>query len=796
LQLVFFAQSELFKLMKNNFFYFFFSFLFFIFINFNLSSKELEINAFKINLNNKNKTSILEGSVSAVDEKGNKLLSDYAEYDKIKGLFKTLGDTKVLTSAGFEVLGSDIFLDDNKKIIYSNNTTQITDKDGNKIFVEMFNYSTLTNIFFSKGNIKVTDVNNNTYNFSEIYIDEKKEKIIGSDIRAFLKAPALLVNKKNEPRFFANTMSLSKNINTFEKGIFTYCKNREGEKCPPWILQSKKINHDLAKKTIYYDNVILKVYDFPIFFAPKFSHPDPTVDRMSGFLAPSLTNSNTVGTGFGIPYFWNISNNKDLTVTPRLYLNENPLLLAEYRHDFKNSFFIVDTSYTQGYKKTNNKKSKGGRAHFFANFDIGLIDEEEKYSNLQAKIEKVSNDTYLKIYDIKTSLVDKDKNILENSIDFNYQNKDFYFSISPSAYENINEPRNSRYEYVLPANIEKNLFTSEKYGFLDLNTNLKIRNYEINKQTNFLVNEINWESNKWMNKLGFKNYFAGLIKNVNYDSKNTSVFKDDQTNIEAHPAIGYFAKLGLFKRDVINENLNTFTPRFLLRYAPSNMRKIDNGNRLSYENLFNLNKINEFGIVEDGLSTSIGFEFKKNKLSKDTTIGKEIFSFSAGQVINDKENINIPSRTSLDQQFSDIVGKSKYNINKNINLNYNFSLDQNYKNFNYNEIGGNFNFEKTNFNVAYLQEKNHIGNLESISSGIDYKPNDSTELSFSSKRNLLTSSAEFYNLSYNYINDCLKAGIGYRREFYTDRDVEPTNTLMFTISIIPFAQINSPGFSK
>ena len=67
---------------------------------------------------------------------------------------------------------------------------------------------------------------------------------------------------------------------------------------------------------------------------------------------------------------------------------------------------------------------------------------------------------------------------------------------------------------------------------------------------------------------------------------------------------------------------------------------------------------------------------------------------------------------------------------------------------------------------------------------------------FNTKRNLLTSSAEFYNLSYNYINDCLKAGIAYRREFYTDRDIEPENSLMFTISIIPFAEINSPGLSK
>ena len=130
----------------------------------------------------------------------------------------------------------------------------------------MFNYSILTNIFFSKGKIKIKDINNNDYFFSEIYIDEKEKKIIGSDIKAFLNQTEISANADNNPRFFANTMSLSENANVFDKGIFTYCKKRKNEKCPPWTLQSKKIKHDLAKKTIYYDNVILKVYDFPIFF--------------------------------------------------------------------------------------------------------------------------------------------------------------------------------------------------------------------------------------------------------------------------------------------------------------------------------------------------------------------------------------------------------------------------------------------------------------------------------------------------------------------------------------------------
>jgi len=135
-------------------------------------------------------------------------------------------------------------------------------------------------------------------------------------------------------------------------------------------------------------------------------------------------------------------------------------------------------------------------------------------------------------------------------------------------------------------------------------------------------------------------------------------------------------------------------------------------------------------------------------------------------------------------------------LNSKLNFSYNFSIDQGYKNFNYNEIAADYAFDKAKFNLGYLQEKNHIGAQEYLKTGVDFKLNNSSEISFDTKRNILTSSAEFYNLSYNYINDCLKAGLAYRREFYTDRDIEPANRLMFTISIIPFAQIDSPSLSK
>ena len=161
-----------------------------------------------------------------------------------------------------------------------------------------------------------------------------------------------------------------------------------------------------------------------------------------------------------------------------------------------------------------------------------------------------------------------------------------------------------------------------------------------------------------------------------------------------------------------------------------------------------------------------------------------------------KENLDKPSFSSIDQRFSDVVGSSTFSVNENLNFNFNFNLDQNYKDLNYNEVSSDLSIGTAKFNIAYLEERNHIGKKNYVKSNIDFEFNNNSELSFGTKRNLVSNSAEFYNLSYSYKNDCLKAGILYRREFYTDRDIEADNSLMFKISIIPFGEITTPKFGK
>ena len=770
-------------------------FIFFGFLNFkNLLAKDLNINAETIEIDKISETLNATGNVEVIDEKNNTIYSSKIKYDKSKNILNTFGETEIITSEKYKIIGKDITYDSSKGIVYSNNETNITDLNGNKIFVTMFNYLVKKNMLMSTGEIKITDIKKNQYYFSEIYIDEKKKKIVGSDIRAFLNDGSFKYDPRNEPRFFANSADINENETIFNKAVFTVCKNRDKNKCPPWTIRAEKIKHNSAKKTIFYDKAVLKIYDFPIFFFPKFFHPDPTVKRQSGFLLPQFASNSSVGFSTAVPYFWAVSQDKDMTITPKIYAKENILIQNEFRQAFENSFLIVDSSYTEGYKKTDNKKTPGSRNHLFANFLYNFSQKGNISNNLEINLEHVSNDTYLKVHDIDTELANSDKQILKNEFKYQYQNDVEYFGLTASAYEDLNKIDRTKYEYVAPNLVyERNLLSSEKIGIIDLYTNAIAKNFKVNQTTKFLVNDLGWKSKSFTNSAGIRTNFEGLLKIVTYEANNTDDFKNDEFNAESYGGLSYNASLPLIKKNTLEDRISFLTPKASLKFAPGHMRNIKEDNlRLNYSNIFNLNKNSQIDVVDSGNSFTAGLEFSNLDFINNQA-GEENFSVYLGQVFSFEENSDMPSKSSLDQKVSDLVGEASVKISDNFSIKNEFSVDHNFSDINYNDLQANFLLGNARFNLGYLEENNHVGNDSYFKSDIRLDLNNSNNLSFNLKKNLETDSTEFYNLAYNYMNDCLKAGLVYRREFYNDRDIEPSNTLMFSISLFPFGDVSLPS---
>jgi LPS-assembly protein len=508
-------------------------------------------------------------------------------------------------------------------------------------------------------------------------------------------------------------------------------------------------------------------------------------------LFPSFTNSTTLGSGITTPYYWAINNDKDLTFTPKFYTKENFLYLNEYRQAFSKGFLTLDTSYTEGFKNTSTKKPKGSRNHIFGNFDWNFSKDDSYESNLLINVERTSNDTYFRKHNINTTLVNAENTNLTNKISYDYVNDDSYLNIQTNVYENLRGSTNARYEYVLPSILFGKTFFTEKYGSFDFKSNALHNNYEVNKYKTVFNNDLIWKPGKYLSANGFVSSFEGMLRNSNYKAKKTDDLKNGKTNNELNGVLAYKTSLPMKKEG--SNYANFFSPNFMFRYAPGHMKNISsNSESLNYLTLYSLNKTSE---IEDGISAVLGFDFKSKEKEGDKII-RERLSLSLGQIFNYERNTDMPSKTSLDQKMSDVVGEFNYNFSSIGNLNYKFLVDHNLESLNYNEISTGLNFGRIGFNLSYLEENKHIGNEKYASSGVVLNFNDNNKLDFSTKKNFKTDSTEFYNMRYQYAIDCLTAGLVYRREFYEDADLEPNNSLMFTLTFIPFGKVSSPDLNQ
>ena len=367
----------------------------------------------------------LIGNVVAVNSSDNTVITgNKIDYFKNQEKFISTGDVEIKISDKYTINSSNLTYFKIKEHFFSKDQTVLKDKIGNKFELKNFNYLKLKNEIKGK-KIKYTDIQLNEYFIEDAMVNLESNEIIGKDLKIDFTNSAF-GNPNNEPRLKGNKLYSNNNLTTVSKGIFTTCKKTD--QCPPWSMQASEIKHDKTKKIIYYKNAWLKIYDKPVVYFPKFFHPDPTVKRQSGFLIPKFSETNTFGTALQIPYFKVISENKDLTFTPRLYVDGSTVLQSEYREERKNSSHILDFSiFTKG--DLNIFDSDDQKNHFFSNSVFNYDFEKFSDSTIEINIETTSNPTYLKTYKIESPLINNETS-LNSFVNLEMRNEDTYVKTS------------------------------------------------------------------------------------------------------------------------------------------------------------------------------------------------------------------------------------------------------------------------------------------------------------------------------------------------------------------------------
>ena len=517
-----------------------------------------------------------------------------------------------------------------------------------------------------------------------------------------------------------------------------------------------------------------------MFYAPYFSHPDPTVKRKSGFLTPSYVSSNTLGVSLITPYFKVISNDKDMTFSPKFYADKSFMLQNEYRQVLENAKIQSDFSFLFG--------QHGTKSHFFYS-QFGDLNTNLSYDlNLQ----DVKGDNYIKTHSLKqtTPLIERDDYLLSN-FDLNWIFADSSLNTSVKLFENLSGNRNDRYTFVLPDfDFTKKIVLPESYnGSFNFNSYGNFKNYDTNINDLTITNDFLFESDEYVSTSGFSTNYDILLKNYNYYANETNKITDNRV-YDLTSVIKVESSLPMQKQT--RDFTNILKPIVSLRYSPNGNSDLSNKNTLlNYNSVFNLNRLGSSSEIEGGASLSLGLEFNKRNNS-----GFEIFDFKIANVLRLKEDYRLPKRSKLNKTRSDIFGNFRYNFDDHINIGYFFSYDRDLKYSNLDQLDAKFSVNNFVSEFAYYVEKNDLGDKENIKNNSSFKINNENSLNFSITKDLKDDYTQFYDLIYNYQTDCISIDLSYNKSFYRDGNVEPNQSLSFLIKIIPFNEFGVPNLGN
>ena len=751
-------------------------------------------------------------------EKDTTIYADEISYFKNEEKIFTKGKTKALIEKKYEFNSENVSYYRNLGDLISQTKSSVEDDNGNIYKLKNFTYN--INKELLKGQeveilAKVDENKIDQYFFSEGFFNFKDKSHLAKETKIKTHKD-VFGDKDQDPRIYGSSSFSDQNKTVVKNAIFTSCKLNDD--CPPWSIKAEKITHDKIKKDMIYKNAILKIYDVPVLYFPKFFHPDPSVKRRSGFLQPQFNNSETLGSSLYVPYFKTLGPDKDITFKPTFFEKltkfekEKYILQNEFRKKGKNSSLIADFAFLRDYKPSTESKTKNVN-HLFINYNNDLEIPNYLESKFETQIQRVTNDTYLKVFQYNlfdTPVMPESQTTMNSNIKFYFEQESQNLTTGIEVYENLGIKHSDRYQYTLPYyDFSKNLtslisdnFISGSLNFDSSGTNQLLNT---NNLKTTVVNNLSYNSNDFISNLGIKNNFNLYFKNLNAVGKNDSTYTSSP-QIDGMSTFKINTSFPLLKsKNMIRE---TLTPKISFRINPANNMDNYSGSsaNINANNVFDINRLGISNDFEAGRSFTLGLDYKYDPLldneSENTNdnlsedIDDKYLEIKLATVVRDQYESDIPSSSTINRKNSDLFGSINNKLLDNIDFLYEFSLDNDMKTINSNEIETEISINNFITTFNFIEQRNEIGSTHLLSNVTEYKINDNKSLRFSTRRNKKINLTEYYNLSYEYKNDCLTAAVKFNKTFYQDNDLKPTEDLFFTITLIPLTTYEREIYKK
>jgi len=559
-----------------------------------------------------------------------------------------------------------------------------------------------------------------------------------------------------------------------DKAVYSPCEICPESETPPlWQITASRVTHDREERTISYRNAFFEMLGVPVAYTPFFSHPDPTVERKSGFLSPSIGRDSQLGFTLETPYYWSLAPNYDVTLRPIFTTKENAALVAEYRHLLPRGSFDLTGSGTFASKaeatQTEEETGEEFRGHLEGEGRFGLGGGwVTGYDLLFA-----SDDTYLDRYDFSNKSILNNRAFLQRVWDRNF------VSISGYGFQGL---RQADDQELIPiaAPIADLALVSDPWRLgsrftLDGNAAVLTRTGGLDTRRLSATGGFELPA---LGPIGDRYRLRLSLRGDLYQTDGDPLtFEDDGSGTEGR----------LFPRATLDWSWpligDTFgwtsivEPLFSTSVAPTDINDDDIPNEDSVDlefddtNLFEIDRFPGLDRVEDGGKISYGLRYGI------IGGGGERVSLLFGQSFRFLGEDIFDPDSGLDESLSDYVGRVELSPHPWFDTRYRFRLDRRGTSLLRNEVRARLGPPRVRLSVTYLSldddpAADEFERREEITGAISLGVTRRVALRARTRRNLAEGEPIANTFGLVYRNPCLLLVAGAERRFTDNRDAE------------------------
>ena len=657
-------------------------------------------------------------------------------------------------------------------------------------------YNTRTDVITATGNVSLLQPT------GEVIFGDRV-RVTGDLREGTIEAFRMLLTD-NSRLAAANAVRVDDNRTDMNRAVYSPCEICEDDpdSAPLWQMRASRVIHDQEEQTVYYRHARLELFDVPLFYTPYFSHPDPTAERQTGLLTPTIGYSSSVGAMLQPRYYVVLSDQADFTFEPLLTTGGGQVAQGTYRREMATGAFRVTGSITQATNLDSADDTLRG-----LRFQDPTVEEGDLRGHIdtegQFQIDEnwrwgwdarwVSDDAYLERYGY-----DFDDPLQSELFAERFEGRS-YFRGEAMTFQGLRR-RNDEFQQplILPNAAYHYISDPDYLGgqlFGELGA-LKLMRVD-GRDTRRLSGTLGWERS-YVENLGGRVTLKGLTNVDAYSYRDTVDGADVIAPADGAGESGQTARV--FPQAAVaysypvtrSSGLGTevLEPRVQLVVGPNggNSSRIPNETSRTFDftagNLFALDRIPGRDRVSSGQRVDYGVEYTYT-----TPSGGGAASAMLGQSYRITSDDVLPASVGGDREFSDIVGRFSLSPFRYFSTSYDIRIDDQTRDLRFSEysldvgppalrLGLDYTFvdEQDSVFTNFRERKQLRLRLRSRFSRY-------WSVSLRHRQDLLRKEPQETTLGLTYQDECFLFGLSASRDYANRPDVRDDDTIMVTIGL-------------